>query len=262
MNTKSISFDIKADFGFLKKYDTNDGIYFTYNCIHKPALLGIFGAITGLKGFYQAYAVKKDAKPEYLLRFESLKTGILPLECKNGSFRKKVIEYNNSVGYANKDGGTMMIKEQTLIKPSYRIYLILNTDNEIEENLYHNIKNSKSCFVPYLGKNEFQLWWENFREYNSAEFVPAKKFSIDTIFKKESLLKNSKAQAGNLLFAGNKNEYMYFERLPFKYSDEIKNYELEEYVHTNFHFTPDCKINNLWKLTCTKTGEEKIVQLN
>ena len=45
---KLISFDLCADMGFLKKPDINEKIYLTYNMLHKPALLGILGAIIGL----------------------------------------------------------------------------------------------------------------------------------------------------------------------------------------------------------------------
>ena len=47
---KLISFDLKAEFGFFKKPDIND-IYLTYNMLHKPALLGILGAVIGLQGY-------------------------------------------------------------------------------------------------------------------------------------------------------------------------------------------------------------------
>ena len=59
---KLVSIDIFADFGMLKKPDTNEPVYMTFNMLHKPGLLGILGAITGLSGFkknhknYQSYA--------------------------------------------------------------------------------------------------------------------------------------------------------------------------------------------------------------
>jgi CRISPR-associated protein Cas5h len=46
-----ISVDWRATFGFLKKPDINEGIYLTYNLLHKPALLGILGAVAGLGGY-------------------------------------------------------------------------------------------------------------------------------------------------------------------------------------------------------------------
>ena len=51
-NQRLISFDIQADFGFFKKPDYNDGVLLTYNMLHKPALLGILGAIIG-KGIFR-----------------------------------------------------------------------------------------------------------------------------------------------------------------------------------------------------------------
>lgn len=45
-----ISIDLKSGFGFFKKPDINDSIYLTYNMIHKPALLGLLGAVLGLGG--------------------------------------------------------------------------------------------------------------------------------------------------------------------------------------------------------------------
>ncbi|MDD3772535.1 MAG: CRISPR-associated protein Cas5, partial [Weeksellaceae bacterium] len=48
---KLISIDLKADFGFFRKPDTNNTINLSYNIIHKPAILGILGAIIGLEGY-------------------------------------------------------------------------------------------------------------------------------------------------------------------------------------------------------------------
>ena len=62
-NQRLISFDIQADFGFFKKPDYNDGVLLTYNMLHKPALLGILGAIIGLRGYR-----KKGEWPEYYQR--------------------------------------------------------------------------------------------------------------------------------------------------------------------------------------------------
>lgn len=94
-----ISFDIKADFGFLKKPDTNAPVYLTYNMIHKPCVLGVLGAIMGYSGF------KGDKeKPEYyrLLSEEySIQISIQPLNHKKGNFQKTTVKYNNSTGTAN-----------------------------------------------------------------------------------------------------------------------------------------------------------------
>ena len=57
-----ISFDLQADFGFFKKPDYNDGMLLTYNMLHKPALLGLLGAVIGLQGYR-----RKGELPEYYL---------------------------------------------------------------------------------------------------------------------------------------------------------------------------------------------------
>ncbi len=46
-----ISFDLCANFAFFRKPDTNNTINLSYNIIHRPAVLGILGAILGLEGY-------------------------------------------------------------------------------------------------------------------------------------------------------------------------------------------------------------------
>ena len=114
MNERLISFDLKSDFGFFKKPDVND-TYLTYNMLHKPALLGILGAIIGLKGFEQ-----NKRLPDYYTLLRHLKIGIKPLGTDNGNFLKCFIGYNNATGMASKEeGGILQVKEQTLIQPYF-----------------------------------------------------------------------------------------------------------------------------------------------
>ena len=95
---KIISFNIQSDFGMFKKPDVNN-VYFTFNIVPKPTLLGILGAIIGLKGYSQ---MKKDDEfPEFYKKLQDLYIGIIPYGNK-GVFQKRLIKYNNTVGYANK----------------------------------------------------------------------------------------------------------------------------------------------------------------
>ena len=247
--TKIISVDFKASFGFLKKYDTNEGIYLTYNCIHKPALLGIFGAILGLGGYYQAY-IKRRQIPDYFEKLKDIKIGIEPLNSVNGNFSKTIIKYNNSVGYANKDGGILNVQEQTLIAPSYRVYILLN-ENEYSISLYEMLKNREAIYIPYLGKNEYQLIWEEPKEYNFSLFEPTSSFSINSIFRKNDIIKNhiDNVNLFNFDFLEEKqNTFFYFERLPIGFSNITNNYELEEFVYTNALFSPTIKIFDLYEI--------------
>lgn len=180
-NQKLISFDLKAEMGFFKKPDINDGIYLTYNMLHKPALLGILGAIVGLKGHE-----KEGVLPEYYCKFRDLKVAVQPLASDNGNYTKEVITYNNGTGFAsNEAGGNLIVKEQTLLKPSYRCYLLLNTNDETEKRLYENIMSYRAEYIPYMGKNEFGVWWINPTEYSEFKaFHFNRDFKISSLFRK------------------------------------------------------------------------------
>src|SRR5690606_7709633 len=105
--------------------------YLTFNMLHKPALLGILGAIAGFSGFR-----KHGEQPEYLAKLKDIKVGIAPLEASDrtfheeGNFSKTIIKYNNSTGMASdEEGGNLIISEQTLVAPAYRCYILLDQSN-------------------------------------------------------------------------------------------------------------------------------------
>ena len=162
MQQKLISFDLQADFGVLKKPDVNEGLQMTFNILHKPALLGILGAIAGLEGYKQ-----KGQFPEYYLTLKDVPVGIEPLEGwhEKGNFGKTIIKYTNTVGYANKDGN-LIITEQTLINPAYRCYLLLDLDKPVQAKLHQRVLAIESEYVPYIGKNECTAWWETAEEHD------------------------------------------------------------------------------------------------
>lgn len=237
-----ISFDIKADFGFLKKPDTNEPMYLTFNMIHKPFVLGILGAILGQGGF------KKNAVlPEYYINLKDTLIGIAPLNHEKGNFQKTVIKYNNGVGYASKEtGGNLIITEQTLVKPSYRIYLL--TDNE---ELIQRIQNYEAEFLPYIGKNDFSLWWENVQVYNYEAFEPQDSYKVSSIFIKKSIVKDGVEREEDIDFLEmdfTGGEFMYFERLPTGYDEELFQYEYQPFILTSFKLKEKYQIGNLFQL--------------
>jgi CRISPR-associated protein Cas5h len=245
-----ISFDIKADFGFLKKPDTNEPMYLTFNMIHKPFVLGLLGAILGERGFQ-----KNEVFPDYYLKLKDTPIGIKPLNDEKGNFQKTVITYNNGVGYASMEtGGNLIITEQTLIKPSYRIYLL--TDNK---ELIQRIQNYEAEFLPYLGKNDFSLWWENVQVYDYEEFEPKNSYQVHSLFIKKMIVKDGKEvdddiPAWEMDFTG--GEFAYFERLPTGYDEELYQYEYQPFVLTTFKLKRDYKIDNLYQL-----NNDEIIQV-
>lgn len=260
-----ISLDIKADFGFFKKPEINDGVFFSFNSIHKPALIGMLGSLVGLGGFSEAYKENPAQLPEYYLAFKKLDLSFLPLQTNTSVVTKQFITYTNTTGFANRDGN-LIIKEQTLIKPQFRVYLKLELSDQIQHILYDSIKNREAVYIPYMGKNEFPLYWNNVQEYPDAVFDanPEKEYTVLSFFMKpdNALVKNSNAQTGfgfmNLSGADMSSNKVYFERLPTGYNEETKNYSLAEYIYTKMKFMPAFNPGNLVKLFPDK---DEFVQL-
>jgi len=247
---KIISFIIKAEKGFLKKPDINEGIYLTYNMLHKPAILGILGAIIGLEGYQ-----KNGKLPEYYNKLIKIPIGVKPVGDEKGNFQKTQITYNNTTGMAsNEAGGNLIITEQTLIKPSYKIYLLLDMEDENENKLYSNIKGQKAEYLPYLGKNDYSLWWdkEDVEEYHMWElFVKGSNFRISTVFKKDEAIVNYLARAiTRRAIGGRKNDFNYFERLPIGFNKELFQYEYSDFAYSNALLEEEIKIEsaNLYTL--------------
>lgn len=253
---KLISFDLRGDFGFFKKPDYNEGLLLSYNMLHKPALLGILGAIIGLKGYD-----RKGEFPEYYLRLKDLPVGIEPLEDSHerGNFQKTTVKYTNTIGYANADGN-LLIEEVMLIKPAFRCYLLLDPVNKDHEQLFDYLKEGKAEYIPYLGKNEFQAWWldENgestFKEYEfEVKQAGAGKFKVNTLIDKENVvLKNNVEKEGlfenynpfDIVFTP--ETFMYFEHLPVGFNTELFQYELHDFALSNFSLKSDTPLNGIY----------------
>lgn len=256
---KVISVDIHALFGFLKKPDINDGIYLTYNIIHKPALQGIFGAILGLSGYNLEGTMAEDEIPEFRKKLEGIEFALIPLNSMEGNFEKESIKYTNTIGYANIKivkrkpvPQNLIINEQTLIKPSYQVFLKLDAENSLHNELVDSLKNSEAEYIPYLGKNDHQLWWENFMEWEIFEhdYHPQEKYKIDSLFVKpkedERLLLMREKTGWDSAFDKN---FAYFERLPKGWSQELPQYELGEFLYTDYFLDPKSTIPNLMKIS-------------
>ena len=270
-----ISIDFHADFGCLKKPDTNDPVYLTYNMLHRPAILGILGAIAGLGGFEgppprqrRRRSSAKRARPpvrigQYYDELKDLRVGVRPIEGHhNGNFEKTLITYVNGVGYANLDGGTLPVTEQTLIAPSYRCYVLFDRDTDVYRTLYTHLRDRDAVFLPYLGKNEFSLWWDNWMEYEYEHFEPGQeRFCIDSVFLKNAPVKEGTAStrrsAFNLQDIG---RFMYFERLPVSYNMKMVQYDLADFAYTDAELKQSYEVQGLYRIKNDATDEE-IIQL-
>lgn len=238
-----ISFDLHADFAFFRKPDTNNTINLSYNIIHRPAVLGILGAILGLDGYKE-----KGKLPQYYEILKDIKLGIEPLNHDKGNFIKTDIKYSNTVGYANK-GTTFLTEELTLVAPQYRIYLLLDETSDHHNILFAALKKGHAEYIPYLGKNEYTAWWDpkEFKEY--IFFRPennSTSIRIQTIFYKKEGLKAELPELDILNFDKEKAPFMYFERLPKDFDLNLMQYEMADFVYSSYRIKSVQTISNLY----------------
>ena len=256
-----LSFDLRADFACFKKPDVNEGLILTFNCLHKPALIGILGAIAGLKGYS-----RKGEFPEYYQAFKNLLVGIEPLENfhEKGNFGKTIIKYTNTVGYANADGN-LIVTEQTLVRPGYRCYVFLDDAIEHQSTLYQRLLKGESVYLPYLGKNEFSAWWDvekTVEEYNYLAFTASSDFKISSLFIRQYPLIQQKVNpkiSPSLRSVTNPASFMYFERLPIGFDEKLYQYELAEFAFTDWTLKEDSSFENLFKISTSE--QTKVIQL-
>lgn len=194
MKSEVVSTILFSEFGIFKKPDTNLS-YLTYDIIPKSALLGILGAIIGLKGYKNS-----DSKTlEFYETLKDLRIGIQPLLLKQNSippytssdfipmedsFSKAFIQYINYHGYGSyEEGGNLIIREQIIIQPAYRIYINVGScKKEIYDKLIMNLKKRLSYFTPYMGKNEFHVSYLFEKKVKADMKTNLKNIRISTLF--------------------------------------------------------------------------------
>lgn len=266
-----LSFDLRADFGFLRKPDVNEGLSLTYNLLHRPALLGILGAIAGLDGY-----TRRGEVPEYWQQLGHLRVGVEPLAFvgeesaeagyaprhERGNFQKTVLAYTNTVGYANADG-TWILTENTLVRPAYRCYVLLDPANAVEQLLYDRLRGQQAEYLPYLGKNEFAVGWtaDSVREYPATPFGGGQEFAVRTAFRKTKPVSSAEAVEEDFSFFDaptvSTQSFFYFERLPVDFDLRLMQYRHADFVFSNARFRSDLPVEGLYQLG----ADEATVQL-
>lgn len=250
---KLVSIDLHSEFGFFRKPDTNNTINLSYNMIHKPAVLGILGAILGLGGYKE-----KGVLPEYYVQLKDLKIAIEPLNHDKGNFVKTAIKYTNTVGYANK-GSNYLTEELTLVKPSYRIYLLLNESDILQGKLLKYLSEAQTEFIPYFGKNEFTAWWtkSSFKEYSFElangdleEGIELKSLFLKTIIHKDNSEVPFPAFGSSDI---DLDSFVYFERLPMNFNEELMQYELFDFAYSSYLIKNAKALDNLYCLKETES---------
>ena len=207
---KALKFILSGKTAFFKVPMVNSFCYFTYGNIHKPALLGMFGAILGYKG----YGYEITNFPEYYEKLKDVKISIVP-NSENGYFNKKFQQFNNSVGYASQEqGGNLIVKEQWLEDPSWTIYIMLNNDEsqKLADMIIHS-----QC----VGKNDHPATIEK-AEYVEVKNVDAENLTIQSLSLSEALD-----------FDQDEMDFKYEEYLPLTLNLETNHHELKKFILTN-----------------------------
>ncbi|MBU5677232.1 type I-B CRISPR-associated protein Cas5b [Alkaliphilus sp. MSJ-5] len=225
-----LKFTLSGNTAFFKKPDVNTYLYFTYGHIHKVALLGILGAIMGYGGYNQQIQDDTAVYPEFYEKLKNIKVGIVPKNHK-GYITKKVQIFNNTVGYANKDGN-LIVKEQWLENPEWDIYVLIQGD--LESQLAKRMLDFKFQYIPYLGKNdhianiiETQIIYdvEKINDVNR----------LDSLFVKDYF---ELYQIEQDIFEADPEEkyepvYKYEEMLPIILEETTNKYEFQSFIYTN-----------------------------
>lgn len=236
---ETLTFTLKGRHGFFKKPEVNTYLYFTYGCIHKVALLGLFGAVMGFGGYEKQYRENRRKRgekeeqngtggraeefPEFYRKLKDLSAAIIP-GSKTGTFPKKIQVFNNSTGYASREaGGTLIVKEEWLENPSWDIYVLLEQE---EAGLLAEKMIGGTCeYIPFLGKND-----------HPASILNPRILPAVRIGKAERLDSLAPEEAVRFEFSREDEEktiYKYSEYLPSGLEKETNLYTLKKMTATN-----------------------------
>ncbi len=237
---KALAFELSGKTAIFKKPDVNSYAYFTYNNIHKVALLGLLGAIIGLEGYNQQSRKNREQKnikiketgntnspdfPDFYQLLNPLKVSIVPKGNK-GYFSKKIQVFNNSVGYASKEqGGNLIVMEQWLENPCWDIFIL--DDHAIDASVFAKLEdyliNQKCEFIPYLGKNDHIAQINHCQKVDLDE---SNSRNIDSLF----ILKNTQLDR---FVKNDARPYLFKEIAPISMNGSYNFYEYEEFALTN-----------------------------
>lgn len=220
---RALKFKLSGKTACFRKAEFNAYAYFTYNNIHKPALLGLLGAIVGYGGYNQQK--KEERYPEYYEKFKDLRVAILPIT-ENVVFSRKTQVFNNSVGYASKEeGGNLVVREQWLENPCWYIY-ILEDNNDEYKKLKEFLSQSKAVYMPYLGKNDHKA---DISDFSEVELNKSDSLYINSIVVGENISYSDEDFDGD-------NAFLVKENVPVALESTYNFAVYSESVYTNFEY--------------------------
>lgn len=215
----ALRFKLGGKTAFFKNPEVNTYFYFSFGQLHKPALLGMMGAVMGYRGYEAGYG----EYPQYYELLKDLRIAVIP-ETENGYFHKKIQSFNNTVGYASQEqGGNLIVKEQWLENPLWTVYIMM--DREISRELAARILQHRCVYMPYLGKNDHPAVLTEAAVVQLEE-ADAGGNSIDRI---HSLIPASAVEFDWL----EEVSFKYEEYLPVALKKSTNHYELQKFYFTD-----------------------------
>lgn len=218
---KILKIKLGGQFAFFKNPEVNSNCYFTFNNIHKVAVMGILGSILGLKGYNQ----QGDSEyPEFYEKLKDLKLAIIPNSdvCPN----KKIQIFNNSTMFYNEGGDSfganLIVTEEWIENPSWDIYIQINKGNEIENELLSRVTEYRYVYVPYLGKNDHFANITDIEVFNEDDIrvIEDLEFKLDSFY-----LKGDYEESEDDFFDLGDNIVRYREYLPVSLNSQTNHYE-------------------------------------
>ena len=221
-----LKFNLKGDFAFFKIPNFNI-FNLTYDHIPKPALLGMFGAICGYKGYRGC--TEKDTSLEYMEKFKDIEVSIEP---KVPVFLRHIQTFNNSSGCASKTDKieNLVTTVQLLQNVEWNIY-IKNNNSASYELLKHNLINYKAKYIPYLGNNSYLAEISQVEVINGEEVTEIDFICKSLIIRNVLRAKKSTSVLERALIR-NSNFYEYHFNIPVGLDNNLL-YEDNEFILTN-----------------------------
>ncbi len=121
------------------------------------------------------------------------------------------------------------------------------------------MKNGYAEYVPYLGKNECAIWWDNYLVHEYQYFVPDGPFKINSLFIKELPTSDNKniQPFSPFIEVESGNSFSFFERLPISYDKQLLQYEYAQFAFSDWSFVESYKTKN----SLLKTQNNEIIQV-
>lgn len=231
-----IELDIWSKFGCFSKPFSNSGGILTYFIPPKTSIIGMIGSVLGYS--FDDFEIGEDNIKIYSIeKFNDIKISIQPLF----SLKTKRVTYNNVSG-----SGIKNIHQDVLLNPYYKIYISFPDTLKDDESLFlDRIKNKRSVFNLYMGKNEFLLNYElkNVFDYeskilnnsNKTEFFAENKVygSLNRRNIKDTILISEKKTTKKSLFSRGSST-----QLESFYEYFIHDYPIKRENFVDFTFSP------------------------